>query len=153
MYGAGPGRWSGRGPQLQNLKKNERKHPVRGARRRADERSDPAAPVRQPPDRLLSDIARATICAAPGCVLMAADFGAIEFRILAWFSGEAWKLATYRAFDRTNDKAKEPYRVVAAKMLCKNDPAGLSREEPTKAKPAILPADLEVGRGVAAHRT
>ena len=43
---------------------------------------------------------------------MAADFGAIESRILAWLSGEEWKLKTYLEFDRTDDKAIEPYRVV-----------------------------------------
>ena len=137
MYGAGPGRWSGRGPQLQNLKKNEGNIPLAAV---DAVRTKDRMQLRQygNPLTVLSDIARATVCAAPGHVLMAADFGAIESRILAWFSGEAWKLETYREFDRTNDKAKEPYRVVAAKMLRKNDPAGLTTEERNKGKAGDL---------------
>jgi DNA polymerase len=137
MYGAGPGRWSGRGPQLQNLKKNEGNIPLAAV---DAVRTKDRAQLRQygNPLTVLSDIARATVCAAADHVLMAADFGAIESRILAWFSGETWKLETYREFDRTNDKAKEPYRVVAAKMLQKNDPAGLSREERNKGKAGDL---------------
>ena len=73
---------------------------------------------------MLGDIARAVVCAAPGNVLMAADFGAIESQNPGLARGETWKLETYREFDRTNDKAIEPYRIVAAQMLHKNDPAG-----------------------------
>ena len=133
MYGGAPGRWAGRGPQLQNLKKNESNIPLAAV---DVVRSRDRTRLRQfgNPLTVLGDIARATVCAAPGHVLMAADFGAIESRILAWLSGEEWKLNTYREFDRTNDKALEPYRVVAAKMLRKNDPAGLSKEERNKGK-------------------
>ena len=137
MYGGAPGRWAGRGPQLQNLKKNESNIPLAAV---DAVRSRDRAQLRQygNPLTVLGDIARATICAAPGNVLMAADFGAIESRILAWFAGEEWKLRTYREFDRTNDKALEPYRVVAAKMLQKNDPAGLTKEERNKGKSGDL---------------
>jgi DNA polymerase bacteriophage-type len=137
MYGGAPGRWSGRGPQLQNLKKNENNIPLEAV---DVVRASDRAGLRRygNPLDVLGDIARATVCAASGHVLMAADFGAIESRILAWLSGEEWKLETYREFDRTNDKAKEPYRVVAAKMLRKNNPAGLSREERNKGKAGDL---------------
>ena len=137
MYGAGPGRWSGRGPQLQNLKKNESNLPIAAVDAvRAGDRAE----LRKygNPLTVLGDIARATVCAAPGHVLMAADFGAIESRILAWLSGETWKTQTYIDFDRTNDKAREPYRVIAAKMLQKNDPAGLTKEERNKGKAGDL---------------
>ena len=137
MYGGAPGRWSGRGPQLQNLKKNEGNLPlaVVDAVRAGDRLA-----VRQYGNLLtvLADIARSTVCADLDHVLMAGDLAAIESRTLAWFSGEQWKLEAYREFDRTNDKSKEPYRVVAAKMLQKNDPAGLSREERNKGKAGDL---------------
>ena len=71
MYGAGPGRWSGRGPQLQNLKKNESNLPLAAVDAvRAGDREA----VRQYGNLLtvLADIARATVCAEPGNVLMAA---------------------------------------------------------------------------------
>jgi DNA polymerase len=137
MYGAGPGRWAGKGPQLQNLTKNENNIPLEAV---AAVRAGDRTRLRQygNPLTVLSNIARAAVCATPGHVLMAADFGAIESRVLAWFAGEEWKLETYREFDRTNDKAKEPYRVVAAKMLRRNDPAGLSKEERNKGKAGDL---------------
>ena len=51
MYGAGPGRWSGRGPQLQNLKKNEGNIPLAAVDAVRTKDRDPAAPVRQSADR------------------------------------------------------------------------------------------------------
>ena len=137
MYGAGPGRWSSRGPQLQNLRKNEDKIPLAaidavraGDRDRLRQFGNPLS--------VLGNIARATVCAAPGRLLLAGDFSSIESRILAWLSGEMWKLETYREFDRTGDKSKEPYRIVAAKMLQRNDPAALSREQRGKGKAGDL---------------
>ena len=65
MFGAGPGRWSGRGPQLQNLKKNEGNLPLAAVDAvRAGDREA----VRQYGNLLtvLADIARATVCAVSG---------------------------------------------------------------------------------------
>ena len=78
MYGAGPGRWAGRGPQLQNLRKNEDNIPLAAIDAvRAGDR----AQLRQfgNPLTVLGAIARATISATPGHVLMAGDFSSIEF--------------------------------------------------------------------------
>jgi DNA polymerase len=118
MYGAGPGRWSGRGPQLQNLKKNESNIPLAAldAVRRGER--EPLCQFGNPLT-VLGDIARAVICAGPGNNLLAADFSAIESRVLAWLAGESWKLGAYREFDISGNKAKEPYRLIAAKMLRK----------------------------------
>ena len=71
------------------------------------------------PLTVLGDIARATVSAAPGHIFMSADLSSIELRILAWRAGETWKLDAYREFDRTGNKAKEPYRIVAGRMLNK----------------------------------
>jgi hypothetical protein len=119
MYGGGPGRWAGLGPQLQNLKKNESKLPLtvvdsirNGDRSHLAEFGKPLA--------LLGDVSRAALCAGSGNELLSADYGAIESRTLAWLAGELWKIDAYRAFDATGDKALEPYRVIAAQMLRKN---------------------------------
>ena len=68
MYGAATGRWSGLGPQLQNLKKNESGLPLSVVDSvRSGDRIDIArygAPL-----ALLGDISRATLCAAPGMEL------------------------------------------------------------------------------------
>jgi DNA polymerase bacteriophage-type len=118
MYGAGPGRWSGRGPQLQNLKKNEDNIPLTAIEAvRSGDRDRLRAFGN--PLTVLGDIARALVCAGPGNVLIAADFGAIESRVLAWLAGEIWKLEAYREYDRSGDRTIEPYRIIAAQMLHK----------------------------------
>jgi hypothetical protein len=50
---------------------------------------------------VVAQLSRAALCAAPGHVLVCADFSAIESKILAWFAGEFWKLESYRRFDAT----------------------------------------------------
>ena len=149
MYGAGPGRWVGRGPQLQNLKKNESNLPLEVVD--AVRAEDRAQLLRYGnPLTVLGDIARAVICAAPGSILMAADFGAIESRILGWVCGEEWKLQAYRDFDSSGDKAKEPYRIIAARMLKRDDPAAINKEERNKGKAGELAAGF--GGSVGAWR-
>jgi DNA polymerase len=127
FHGSATGRWSGRGPQLQNLKKNESGIPLAAidAVRSGDREQLHAFGN---PLTVLGDIARAVICAGPGNVLIAGDFSAIESRVLAWLADEQWKLQLYAEYDATGDKALEPYRVLAAKMLHK-DPASITQEE------------------------
>jgi DNA polymerase len=117
IYGAGPGRWSSPGPQLQNLRRNDSQYPVALVEALA----------------VAAELSRAALCAHPGHVLRCADFGAIESRLLAWYAGETWKLDAYRQFDATGDKTIEPYRVIAARMLNKD-------------VRAIEPADRQQGK-------
>jgi DNA polymerase len=138
IFGAGPGRWAGLGPQLQNLKKNESNLPLSVVDAvRAGDRSELARYGN--PLALLGDISRAALCASPGHVLISADFSAIESRVLAWLAGEQWKLAAYRRYDATGDKTLEPYRVIAHKMLQKTTPvSAITSEERQLGKAADL---------------
>jgi DNA polymerase family A len=145
IYGAGSGRWSSLGPQLQNLKKNESNLPLsvvdairQGDRTHVVQFGSPLA--------LIGDVSRAMLCAAPGHVLIAADFSTIESRILAWLAGETWKLEAYREFDRTHDKALDLYRILAGKMLGK-PAAEIDDKERQQGKGAELAAGFGGGPG------
>jgi DNA polymerase len=134
MYGAGPGRWAGLGPQLQNLKKNASGLPLsvvdsirNGDRAGIAQYGNPLA--------LLGDVSRGAITSGADMELKSGDFSAIESVVLAWLAGETWKLAAYSTYQKTADKTQEPYRVIARKML--NKPADAE----------ITTAERQLGKG------
>jgi DNA polymerase len=141
-HGAATGRWSGEGFQAQNLKR-----PV------VDDLDAAIAAVATGdyqhvrslyprPLAVVGDCSRAMICAAPGKVLIGADFSSIESRILAWVAGEQWKLDSYRRFDATHDPRDEPYCITACKIF--NKPNGTyTKDDPERSVGKV--ADLAFG--------
>jgi DNA polymerase len=116
FHGAATGRWSGSRFQPQNLKKPETKD--LGAAVDAILAGDlDRVRALGAPLTVVGDISRALICAAPGYVLIGADFSAIEARVLAWIAGEKWKIENFTKYDETGDPALEPYCVTASKIL------------------------------------
>src|SRR5262249_14770171 len=98
----GPGRWSGRHLQPQNLKKAETTDidaavdaVLAGDMYRVRELGAPLT--------IAGDVSRSILCAAPGHILIGGDFSAIESRVLAWLAGETWKLENYCKYDKTGD--------------------------------------------------
>ena len=137
MYGAGPGRWSGRGPQLQNLKKNEDNIPLTAIEAvRSGDRDRLRAFGN--PLTVLGDIARAVVCAGPGNVLMAADFGAIESRspgLARWRDLEARGLPRIRP-----QRTTEPSSPIGSspRKCCIRRPADISKAERNTGKAGEL---------------
>jgi hypothetical protein len=70
--------------------------------------------------------------------LKAGDISAIESMVLAWLSGETWKLLAYRIYQETGDTTLEPYRVIARKMLQKSADAEINTGERQLGKCAEL---------------
>jgi hypothetical protein len=102
-HGAGTGRWSGRGPQPQNFKRDGERINEKIAAILAGGK-DLESPV-----EAVGETARAMIRAADGHRLMIADFSGVESRVLAWIAGERSKIEAWETFDRTQAPADDPY--------------------------------------------
>jgi DNA polymerase len=115
-HGAATGRWSGTGFQPHNLAKAQLDDPEAAITAVLSGDLKRVAAI-GPPLEVIGSLSRSLICAAPGKVLISADYSAVESRVLAWLAGETWKLDAYRKFDATGDPALEPYCVTASKIL------------------------------------
>ena len=128
---ASTGRWAGVGAQPQNLKRPEIDDVDAAI---AAVSTGDYEHVRSLYPRVLSllgDLGRSLICAAPGHVLIGADLGAIESRVLAWVAGEDWKLESYCRFDATQDPRDEPYCATACKIF-RVPPGSFTKESPER---------------------
>lgn len=97
FYGANrTGRWAGRLVQVQNLPRTYTE-PLELARNLVKGRKLDALKLiyGSVPDTL-SQLIRTAFIAAPGNVLIDADFSAIEARVVAWLAGEEWVLEVFR---------------------------------------------------------
>lgn len=128
-HGAATGRWSGRLVQPQNFPRGNV--------------SDPEAYIplvltrdvhnidlHHPPLEVVSSMLRAMLTAAPGHKLVAADFSAIEARVLAWLANEKDLLNTFAT-------GGDVYKVMAAKIYSK-PVADIGKSERQMGKMAIL---------------
>jgi DNA polymerase len=106
-HGAATGRWSGRGAQLQNLPRPETvKDPEAAiALIRARGRVNGFGP----PLTVVSEVLRGVLVAGRGHNLLAADYNAIEARVLAWVAGE-------RELLRQFVDGGDPYRRMAGRI-------------------------------------
>lgn len=105
-WGAGPGRWSGRGIQPQNFARGyggpDPKKPKKLWMEPAWDQIvemdlDQLADFHPDVMDHLSKSTRGAICAAPGKELSVADYSAIEARVLFWLAGEARALEVLHA--------------------------------------------------------
>lgn len=93
FYGANrTGRWAGRLVQVQNLPRTYTE-PLEFARELVKGRKlDALRTVYGSPNDTLSQLIRTAFVAAPGNVLIDADFSAIEARVISWLADEEWRL-------------------------------------------------------------
>jgi DNA polymerase len=98
-HGAHPGRWAGRGIQIQNFPKGSIKDPTKVEEAiqviRMGNYQQFALRYSDPMDVLASCL-RGMLCAAPGYTLFGADYAQIEARFLLWLCGETEGVEMFR---------------------------------------------------------
>lgn len=96
FYGANrTGRWAGRLVQVQNLPQNHIKQ-LELCRELVKKRDlETLDMLFDSTPGVLSELIRTAFVPKTGCRFVVADFAAIEARVLAWFSGEQWRLDTF----------------------------------------------------------
>jgi DNA polymerase len=135
FHGAGTGRWTSFGIQVQNLKRPEVADLDAAIEAVATGDYAHLKARYSQPMSVVGDVTRALICAPPGHRLIAGDFSGIESRVTAYLSGQQSKLDQWAKFDRTQSPEDEPYYIFGRRQ-------GLSRD---RARDTGKVADLAFG--------
>lgn len=111
------GRFAGRRVQMQNLSRihfadGDKADEILDLARRVVCRGDAVLfeTMYENPIEILSQLIRTIFTGAPGKSLVAADYSAIEARVLAWLASEEWKLEVFRTHGKI-------YEATAARMF------------------------------------
>jgi DNA polymerase bacteriophage-type len=116
-HGAGTGRFSGQGVQVQNLKRPTIENLDDAIAAISTGNYEHVRKLYRKPLAAIGDCARSMIIAPSGYRLIGGDFSSIESRVLAWVAGETWKLDSYRRYDATRDPRDEPYCETACRIF------------------------------------
>jgi DNA polymerase len=126
FYGAGrTGRWAGRLVQLQNLPRISLEDKELETARMAALSGDPQLfNLLYGDEQLdrLSQLIRTALIPRPGHKFIVADFSAIEARVLAWISGEQWRLDVFNGDGRIYETSAERMFGLPAGSVTKSSP-------------------------------
>ncbi|EGQ3416769.1 DNA polymerase [Staphylococcus pseudintermedius] len=125
FYGAGTGRWAGRGVQLQNLTKHYISDTELDIARdlikqQAFDDLDLLLDIH--PQDLLSQLVRTTFTAEVGYELAVSDFSAIEARVIAWYAKEQWRLDVFNTHGKIYEASAAQMFGVPVDSIKKGDP-------------------------------
>jgi DNA polymerase len=141
FYGANrTGRWAGRLVQVQNLSKNHMKNwlydPVKKKAKKQSQNPllslarelikkrnmDALKVIYGNISDVLSQLVRTAFIAAPGHQVVVADFSAIEARVIAWLSGEQWRLDVFNTHGKIYEASASQMFGVPIESIHKGDP-------------------------------
>lgn len=145
FYGANrTGRWAGRLVQVQNLPRTYT-NPLELARELVKNRNIEALRFiyGSIPDTL-SQLIRTAFIAAPGNVLIDADFSAIEARVISWLAREEWRLEVFRTHGKIYEASASQMFGVPIELIKKGNPEYSLRQ---KGKVAELALGYQGGTG------
>lgn len=138
FYGANrTGRWAGRLVQVQNLPQNHIVDLELSRNLVKQGRFEDVELLYDSTPKVLSELIRTAFIPKPGCRFLVADFSAIEARVLAWLSGEQWRLDVFSSHGKI-------YEASASAMF--HVPIeGIKKGSPLRQKGKI--AELALGYG------
>ena len=138
FYGANrTGRWAGRLVQVQNLPRTYTE-PLELARDLVKGRKlDALKCIYGSVPDTLSQLIRTAFIAAPGNVLIDADFSAIEARIISWLAGEEWRLEVFRTHGKIYEASASQMFGVPIDLIKKGNPEYALRQKGKVAELAL----------------
>ena len=145
FYGANrTGRWAGRLVQVQNLPRTYTE-PLELARELVKaHKADALRLIYGSVPDTLSQLIRTAFIAAPGNVLIDADFSAIEARVISWLAGEEWRLEVFRTHGKIYEASAAQMFGVPIERIKKGNPEYALRQ---KGKVAELALGYQGGAG------
>lgn len=137
-YGANrTGRWAGRLVQVQNLPRTYTE-PLELARDLVRSRKlDALRMIYGKPNDTLSQLIRTAFIAAPGNVLIDADFSAIEARVISWLADQEWRLEVFRTHGKIYEASASQMFGVPIDRIKKGNPEYALRQRGKVAELAL----------------
>lgn len=122
FFGASTGRWAGRGIQPQNLPRNYIDD-LADAREIIRQRDyEWMAMVYDEPEDILSQCIRSALIPSKGKRFAVADFSAIEARVIAWLTGESWRMEVFRSHGKIYEASASQMFGVPIEEIGKGSP-------------------------------
>ena len=123
FYGANrSGRWSGKNVQIQNLPKNDIPDLELARELVKQGRFEDIELLYDSTPNVLSELIRTAFIPKPGCRFVVADFSAIEARVLAWLSGEQWRLDVFTSHGKIYEASASAMFHVPVEEITKGSP-------------------------------
>lgn len=122
FYGTHTGRWAGRLVQVQNLPRNYI-DTLDNARGLVKQHNTEALKViyGNVPDTV-SQLIRTAFVAGPGNTFAVADYSAIEARVIAWISGEDWRMDVFKTHGKIYEASASAMFGVPIDKIAKGNP-------------------------------
>ena len=123
FYGANrTGRFAGRLVQIQNLPQNHLPDLELARELVKQRRFEDIELLYDSTPNVLSELIRTAFIPKPGCRFVVADFSAIEARVLAWLSGEQWRLDVFTSHGKIYEASASSMFHVPMEEITKTSP-------------------------------